>query len=409
MSLLPVADARRLIVTALAPVESETISLAHALGRVLVRDASAHLSHPPADSSAMDGYAVRFADLSSTPHMLRVVGESGAGHPWRGTLGPGEAVRIFTGAHVPAGADTIVIQENTEARDGSVVIKEMPQPKRHIRPLGQDFRVGDLGIRAPRRLTACDIGLLAAMNNPQIEVGRKPRVGVLSTGDEIVMPGETVGEGQIVSANGPGLCAFIESCGGQAIHLGIVGDELGALRTAISRAETLDLLVTSGGASVGDHDLVRQALHAEDFALGFHKIAMRPGKPLLFGTVGKQKRLPVLGLPGNPVSAMVCAVLFLGPALARLQGLAGDAPATWPARAGAALKENDSREEYLRASLTSDPAQGLIATALPTQDSGMLSSLAQADALIVRPPRAPAAAAGAMVPVIPLRLTPREN
>jgi len=401
MVLLPVSDARRMIVEALARLGVEHVPLSRAVGRVLAEDAVARVSHPPADVSAMDGYAIRHQDALDVPLTLKVVGESGAGHPWPGTLGLGQAVRIFTGAHVPAGADTVVMQENTQAHDmgdGNVVIKEKPEAGRHIRRAGQDFRAGDVGLRAPHRLTVRDIGFLAAMNIARVPVARKPRIGVLSTGDEIVMPGETVGLGQIVSANGPGLCAFVESQGGEAIHLGVAPDELTALRTAIARAEPLDMLVTSGGVSVGDHDLMHKALQSDDFRLAFHKIAMRPGKPLLFGFVGRNQKLPVLGLPGNPVSAMICAVLFLGPALARLQGLPGDAPATRPARLGEALRANDVREDYIRATLSDD----MVATPFPKQDSGMISSLAKADALIVRAPNAPAAEAGTLVPVLPL-------
>lgn len=400
-ALLPVSEARRMIVEGLARVDLEHVPLSKARGRVLLEDAVAGVSHPPADVSAMDGYAIRREDVPSVPITLEVVGESGAGHPWRGTLGIGQAVRIFTGAHVPAGANTVVMQENTKAHGtggAQVVIAEMPQPGRHIRAMGQDFRKGDVGLAAPRRLSARDIGFLAAMNIARVPVARRPRIGILSTGDEIVMPGEIPADGQIVSANGPGLSAFVDSRGGEAIHLGVARDEIGALRAAIARAEPLDMLVTSGGVSVGDHDLMRQALQSDDFRLAFHKIAMRPGKPLLFGRVGKNQRLPVLGLPGNPVSAMVCAVLFLGPALDRLQGLPGDAPALVPARLGAALKENDAREDYVRAVLSPD----LVATPFPKQDSGMISSLAQANALILRPPHAAAAPAGALVQVLPL-------
>lgn len=399
--LLPVADARRMIVDGLTRLPVEHVPLSRALHRVLAEDAVARVSHPPADVSAMDGYAIRHADVPTVPLTLEVVGESGAGHPWKGTLGIGQAVRIFTGAHIPAGADTVIMQENTKAHGtngNNVVIVEMPIAKRHIRPMGQDFRTGEVGLKAPHRITARDVGFLAAMNIARVPVARRPRIGILSTGDEIVMPGETVSDGQIVSANGPGLSAFVEACGGEAIHLGVARDELEALRAAISRAEPLDMLVTSGGVSVGDHDLMRKALQSDDFRLAFHKIAMRPGKPLLFGRIGANQRLPVLGLPGNPVSAMVCAVLFLGPALARLQGLPGDAPATVSARLGADLKENDSREDYLRAVLSPD----FVATPFPKQDSGMISSLAQANALIVRPPHAPAAPAGTLVRAIPL-------
>ena len=397
-SLLPVAEARRLIVDDLAPVPTETITLAEALGRVLRADATAHVFHPPADVSAMDGYAVRSGDIPKVPQTLRVVGESAAGHPWRNTLEVGEAVRIFTGAYVPAGADTIVIQENTTARGNDVIVNEKPQHGRHIRTKGKDFKSGDILLQAPRRLNARDIGLLAAMNIPRVAVARRPVVGVLSTGDEIVLPGEPIGDGQIVSANGPGLCAFVTAQGGEALNLGVVKDDPKALLRIAEQAQHMDLLVTSGGVSIGDHDVVKGALNSAGFKATFHKIAMRPGKPLLYGRLHD---LPILGLPGNPVSAMVCAILFLGPALARLQGLPGAAPTTISARLGAALGANDSRTDHLRAALSHDGGVP-VATPFPLQDSNMLANFARADVLIVREAFAPTAAAGDMVSVIPL-------
>jgi molybdopterin molybdotransferase len=397
-NLLPVAEARRLIVEALTPVRSESVFLAQALGRVLRTDAVARVAHPPADVSAMDGYAVRAGDVAEVPCRLKIVGEAAAGHLWRGAIGEGEAVRIFTGACVPDGGDAIVIQEDTERDGTAVVIKERPILGKHIRPMGQDFTVGQTTLKAPRRLTARDIGLLAAMNIPQVEVSRRPRVGVLSTGDEIVMPGEAVGPGQIVSANGPGLCAFIRRCGGEDIHLGVVRDEIDALKMALTRAEPLDLLVTSGGVSVGEHDLMAKVFGETGTRVGFHKVAMRPGKPLLFGTL---KGLPILGLPGNPVSAMVCAILFLRSAIERLVGLPGDPPMREWGTLGAPLKANDSREDYLRATLAMTGGR-IIATPFPRQDSAMIAALANADAFIVRPPHAGASETGDPVEFIRL-------
>jgi len=396
-ALIPVADARQRLVESLKPLAMESISLMEAVGRVLAEDVVARVTHPPADVSAMDGYAVRSADVTQTPTTLSVVGESAAGHPWRGTVQPGQAVRIFTGAHIPAGADAVVIQENTTLNGTTVAIQESSPPNRHVRSAGQDFRTGDVVLRASRRLTARDIGLAGAANAAHVRVYRRPRVGVLSTGDEIAMPGETLGLHQIVSANGPAICAFVRARGGIDIHLGVVRDEAAALRTALNRAEPLDMLVTSGGVSVGDHDLMKRALSTDDFALAFHKIAMRPGKPLLFGHL---KGLPIMGLPGNPVSAMVCAILFLGPALERLQGLPGAAPSLTPARLGADMKPNDSREDYVRATLTRASDGSFVATPFAKQDSGMLSTLAQSDALIVRAPQAPAAKAGESVSML---------
>jgi molybdopterin molybdotransferase len=396
--LLPVAEARRLIVEALEPVRAETVPLNKALGRVLRSDASARVSHPPADVSAMDGYAVRAADAQAIPARLRIVGESAAGHPWQGAVQKGEAVRIFTGSAVPDGADAIVIQEDTERAGEDVVVKEAPTRGRHVRAAGQDFKAGQRVLIAPRRLSARDIGLLAAMNYPQVEVARRPRVGVLSTGDEIVMPGEAVGPGQIVSANGPGLCAAVRHWGGEDIHLGVVPDEIDALKMALARAEPMDLLVTSGGVSVGEHDLMARAFGETGTQLGFHKIAMRPGKPLLFGRL---KGLPILGLPGNPVSAMVCAILFLRSAIERLTGLPGAAPPREHAALTHPLEANDRREDYLRGQVQIVAGQ-LRVSPVPKQDSAMIAALAQADALIVRPPHAPATSAGDLVEIIRL-------
>lgn len=395
-ALLPIADARRLIVEALAPVDVETVTLREALGRTLRADAVAKVSHPPADVSAMDGYALRAADAAAGA-TLTVVGESAAGHAFAGTVGQGQAVRIFTGAAVPAGADAVVIQEDTTRSGNTVTVTEAAVKGRHVRKAGQDFAAGATQLVAPRRLTARDIGLLAAMNLPSIAVARRPRIGVLSTGDEIVQPGEPVGPGQIVSANGPGLAAFIRHHGAEDIALGVVRDDMDALRAAIAGAGPLDLLVTSGGVSVGDHDLMGKLMGGAE--LTFHKIAMRPGKPLLFGRLGG---LPILGLPGNPVSAMVCAALFLGPAIARLTGLPGQAPLTVQAILGADMAANDGREDHIRAALTSSPEGALQATPFPKQDSGMLSALARADGLIVRAPHAPAAKAGDLCRVLPL-------
>jgi molybdopterin molybdotransferase len=282
-----------------------------------------------------------------------------------------------------------------------VTLTEAARRGRHIRPKGLDFVAGSIVLSAPRRLTARDVGLLAAMNHAAVPVRRRPRVGVMSTGDEIVAPGSAVGPGQLVSANGPGLCAFVEAHGGETVPLGIAPDDPGVLRRLIEAAPAVDLLVTSGGVSVGDHDLVKRVLGDMGLDLAFHRIAMRPGKPLLFGTVRTATGpTPILGLPGNPVSAMICAILFLGPALAALQGLPGELPPLLPARLGAAVKANDAREDYLRSRLERAADGSLVATPFPVQDSGMVSALAAADALIPRLPFAPAAEAGATVGIL---------
>lgn len=375
----------------------EQISLADGLGRVLAEDVAARRTQPPFAASAMDGYAVRAEDLRQIPAVLRIVAEIPAGAGFGGRVGQGEAARIFTGAPMPAGTDTVVIQEDAE-RDGErVQIREGAERGRHVRREGLDFAEGDVLLRAGRRLAARDIGLLAAMNRPWLMVRRRPRIGVLSTGDEIVMPGDPIGPHQIVSSNSLALIAFVTACGGVAVSVGNAPDDSAALRRIAAATAGVDLLVTTGGASVGDHDLVRDALGEDGFALDFWQIAMRPGKPLM---VGKYRGTPMLGLPGNPVSTFVCALLFLKPALDRMSGLpaAEEAPAT--ARLGVAARKNDRRQDYLRARLAR-AADG-VEEVFPfeVQDSSMMRALSAADCLVLRPPHAAAAAAGTMVPII---------
>jgi molybdopterin molybdotransferase len=396
--MISVTEARAKIVAALNAVGTETISVMDALGRVLAENAVARISHPTANVSAMDGYAVRAADatLNAT---LTVVGTSAAGHPWGGTIGPGEAARIFTGAYVPAGADAIVLQEDSTADGQKVTINEAAILNKHIRPLGQDFKTGDTVLYAPRRISFRDVGLLAAMNLPQIKVFKRPRVGVFSTGDEVVMPGDEVKHGQLVSANGPGLCAFVAHHGAVPVHLGIARDDAASLSTLAAAAKDLDMLITTGGVSVGDHDLIAKVLGENGLDVNFHKIAMRPGKPLLFGNL---KGTPFFGLPGNPVSAMVCAILYVGPALNKMQGLEGAAPATVKARLSVGVKANDKREDFLRATLERTATGDLIATPYHKQDSAMITTLAKADGLIIRPPFSVAAQPGDAVDVIEL-------
>lgn len=375
----------------------EQISLADGLGRVLAEDVAARRTQPPFAASAMDGYAVRAEDLRQIPAVLRIVAEIPAGAGFGGRVGQGEAARIFTGAPMPAGTDTVVIQEDAE-RDGErVQIREGAERGRHVRREGLDFAEGDVLLRAGRRLAARDIGLLAAMNRPWLMVRRRPRIGVLSTGDEIVMPGDPIGPHQIVSSNSLALIAFVTACGGVAVSVGNAPDDSAALRRIAAATAGVDLLVTTGGASVGDHDLVRDALGEDGFALDFWQIAMRPGKPLM---VGKYRGTPMLGLPGNPVSTFVGALLFLKPALDRMSGLpaASEAPAT--ARLGVAAPKNDRRQDYLRARLAR-AADG-VEEVFPfeVQDSSMMRALSAADCLVLRPPHAAAAAAGTMVPII---------
>jgi molybdopterin molybdotransferase len=376
---------------------AEQISLADGLGRVLAEDVAARRNQPPFAASAMDGYAVRADDLRRIPAVLRIVAEVPAGAGFEGEVGAGEAARIFTGAPMPAGTDTVVIQEDTERDGDRVHIREAAARGRYVRPQGLDFGEGDVLLRAGRRLAARDIGLLAAMNRPWLSVRRRPRIGVLSTGDEIVMPGDPIGPHQIVSSNSLALVAFVAACGGVAVSVGNAPDDRAALRRIAAATAGVDLLVTTGGASVGDHDLVREALAEDGFDLDFWQIAMRPGKPLM---VGRYRGTPMLGLPGNPVSTFVCALLFLKPALDRMSGLPPVSGTLPSARLGAALAENDRRQDYLRARLVraADGAEEVFP--FPVQDSSMMRPLAAADCLIMRPPQAPAAPAGSMVPIV---------
>ena len=395
--MISVEAARAQILGRLRPTGAETVPLAEGWGRVLAAPLYARLTQPPADVSAMDGYAVRAADAGRGA-VLRVIGAAPAGHPFTGAVGPGEAVRLFTGSFIPAGADAVLLQEDASLEDGRVTMHEACTAGRHVRPGGQDFAAGDVLIPAGKPLSARDIGLAAAGNHPWLTVHRRPRIAILATGDEITLPGEAIPRGGIVSSNAHALAAFVTAAGGAAVILPIAADERDAIAAGADAAKGADLLLTTGGASVGDHDLVQAGLQSRGFALEFWKIAMRPGKPLMFGRVGE---MPVLGLPGNPVSAFVGALLFLDPAIAALSGRAAAAPALEPAVLGAPLKPNDQREDYVRATLRRQDG-GWLATPFAKQDSGMLRSLAQADALIRRPAFDPARAAGDAVQVIML-------
>jgi molybdopterin molybdotransferase len=397
--MISVEEARARILGALAPTPAETVPLPAAWGRVLARPVLSRVTQPPADVSAMDGYAVRAEDAREAVR-LQVIGAAPAGHPFGGGVGPGQAVRIFTGAPVPAGADAILLQEDAEAADdGRVLVKETVRPGRWIRRRGLDFAEGETLLPAGRRLSARDVGLAAAANHPWLTVHRAPRIGILATGDEIALPGEPIPTGGIVSSNAHALAALVRAGGGDPLVLPIAPDDSRATAEAAAAARACDLLVTTGGASVGDHDLVQSALGPEGFALDFWKIAMRPGKPLIWGRLGAT---PVLGLPGNPVSALVCGVIFLVPALQRLAGLPGESPRTVAARTGAALPENDRRFDHLRARLEPGADGTPVATPFPVQDSSMLKTLARAEGLILRRPHAPALPEGAAVEVIPL-------
>ena len=396
--MIPVAEARARILAAMRPTETEIVALAEAWGRVTAAPLAARVTQPPRDVSAMDGFALRAADAPAGAR-LAVVGSAPAGHPWAGVLGPGEALRLFTGSVMPDGADAVLLQEDAEEADGAVLVRESATHGRHIRRAGQDFAAGDVLVPAGRRMTARDVGLAASGNLPWVAVHRRPRVAILATGDEIALPGEPIPPGGIVSSNAHALAAFVRAVGGEPAVLPIAPDDLDAI--AAAAGTRADLLVTTGGASVGAHDLVQAALGGRGMALDFWKIAMRPGKPLMFGQLGG---MPVLGLPGNPVSALVCAVLFLQPALALLGGLPAGDPPSEPARLGSPLPANDRRADHLRARLA--PGRDFIPVATPfaRQDSALLRLFTDADALILRAPHAPAAEAGDPVEII--RLAP---
>ena len=396
--MISVEEARARILADLRPTPAEVVALAGAWNRVTAEPVLARLTQPPADVSAMDGYALRAAD-GGLGARLKVIGAAPAGHPFEGSVGPGEIVRLFTGSVVPAGADSILLQEDATRQDDMVTVNEAVTAGRHIRRAGQDFAAGDAVVPAGRRITARDVGLAAAANHPWLHVHRRPRVGILATGDEIAMPGEPIPTGGIVSSNSHALAALVLAGGGEPVVLPVAKDTTEAIAAVADSVAGLDMLVTTGGASVGDHDLVISGLQTRGLVVDFWQIAMRPGKPLLFGRLGP---VPVLGLPGNPVSAMVCAILFLVPALARLSGLPAAPPPVTNAVLGSSLKANDHRADHLRATVREEGDGRLVVVPFPIQDSAMLRRLAHADALILRAPNAPALSEGATVPIIRL-------
>ena len=403
MALMPVADALAAVLAGAEPLPEEMAALDGAFHRVLARDVAALRTQPPQAMSAMDGYAVRARDVSEAKVRLKVIGEVAAGRPFERAVGPGEAVRIFTGGVVPEGTDAVVIQEDAVADGGGVTIVEAAVAGRHIRPAGVDFNKGDVLLTAGTRLTDRDLSLAAGMNYPELPVRRRPTVAVLATGDELVMPGCEPGPGQIVYSNGYALRALARAEGAETIDLGVAADTIEATTQGIRRARDsgADILITTGGASVGDHDLVKQSLEAEGVTMAFWRIAMRPGKPMMHGRLGAMR---VIGLPGNPVSSYVCAFLFLVPLIRRLSGRSIVHHATETARLGRDVAANDRREDYLRARLEQRADGVLIATPVPLQDSSLLGNLAAARALVIRAPFAPAAAAGSPCDILRLPL-----
>jgi molybdopterin molybdotransferase len=398
MALLSVAEALARVTQGLEPLEPERVKLEQARGRVLAEDIAAHLTQPPFDAAAMDGYAVRAADVAVLPATLRLIGDALAGRGFDGEVKQGEGVRIFTGAPVPKGADTVVIQENTEVAPSVVTVKDAA-PRRHIRPRGQDFTKGEVLLRAGTRLGPRELMLAAAMNHAELPVRRKPKVAILATGDEVVPPGTALDRDQIVSSVPVGLAALIEAQGGEPMSLGIAQDTAESIVTLASTGKGADILVTVGGASVGERDLVSAALRSGGMELDFWKIAMRPGKPLLYGRLGNQR---VLGVPGNPVAALICGLVFLVPMLHRLLGLREHGREPQEAVLGQALEANGPREHYMRATSTWRSCGERLVIPLAAQDSALMADFARADCLIVRPPDAPALAEGERVMIIPL-------
>ncbi|MDR3497185.1 MAG: molybdopterin molybdotransferase MoeA [Ancalomicrobiaceae bacterium] len=403
MALISVDEARAHVLDGAGCAAVDEVELMAASGRTLAEDLIARRTQPPFEVSAMDGYAVRSADVARCPAELVLIGAVPAGYAFEGIVGPGEAVRIFTGAPVPAGADAVLIQENTTIPgEGRVIALEPVAEGRNIRRAGLDFTAGDVLLRRGHRLEWRDVALAAAMNYPTVQVARRPRVGILATGDELAKPGAVLGPAQIVASNTYAIAAYVETKGAEAVDLGTVPDDLTAIvaRIRYGLGLGIDVLVTLGGASVGDHDLTHQALAASGATLNFWKVALRPGKPLMSARIGATR---IIGMPGNPVSCMVGAVLFLGPLIGALLGrdVIGE-PAEEPAILGAALKENDSRSDYLRASLVPSPSGLPVATAFERQDSAMLSRFVAADCLIVRPAHAPPAQAGAPCRIVRL-------
>src|SRR6202790_1365807 len=401
LALMPVTEALAAVLAGADPLPEEMVALDAAHHRVLARDVAALRTQPPQAMSAMDGYALRSADASAVAARLKVTGEVAAGRPFEGAVGKGEAVRIFTGGVVPEGADAVVIQEDTVVEDGGITITEIAVAGRHIRPAGVDFRKGDVLLAKGKRLSDRDLSLAAGMHYPELAVRRRPKMALLATGDELLMPGATPGPGHIVYSNGYALRALARAEGAETIDLGIAADTVEATTSGIRRARDngADILITTGGASVGDHDLVKQSLEAEGVTMAFWRIAMRPGKPMMHGRLGGMR---VIGLPGNPVSSYVCGFLFLLPLIRALSGRAVIHHTRETALLGRDVAANDMREDYLRARLEVRRNGSLVATPVDHQDSSLLANLAAARALVIRPPFAPAAVAGSPCDILRL-------
>jgi molybdopterin molybdotransferase len=397
--MIAVDDALKNVLDGVNQLGTEDISLAEAQGRILAADISSRLTQPPMAVSAMDGYAVKASDVSTVPATLTQIGESAAGSGFDGKIETGQTTRIFTGAPVPEGADAIVIQEDTEVSGDQVTMTESSPAGKFVRPSGLDFKEGETLLTAGTRLNSRNIALAAAMNVPWIKATRQPRVAILSTGDELVLPGEPLGPDQIISSNSLGLAAMVRANGGVPINLGIAKDDPASLKGMLTSLSGADMLVTIGGASVGDHDLIKSVLGEEGLDITFSRVAMRPGKPLIFGKISG---IPMLGLPGNPVSAGVTAALFLRPAINKMLGVADSSHRTETALLGRDLVENDKRQDYLRSTLSIADDGALTATPFDRQDSSMLARFAEAQCLVIRAPFAKALSAGKRVEIIRL-------
>lgn len=398
---MPVAQARAHVLDGAIVLQPEQVPLLQAASRTLAHDLAASLTHPPFDSSSMDGYAVRAACIAHIPCDLKLTGESAAGWPYAGSVRPGETVRIFTGAPVPDGADSVVIQEDVSAAGSKIQISATTIKGANIRLRGQDFHEGDAVLSAGTRLNARHILLAASAGHAMLACVHRPVVAILATGDELVEPSDRPMAGQIVASNSYGLAALIEAAGGKAKLIGIARDEPQDLAQKIAGAAGADILVTTGGASAGDHDLVRPALEAAGAKLDFYKIAMRPGKPMFFGKLKSERGvMRILGLPGNPVSSMIGARVFLVPLIAKLLGRA-DTLQPVTAELAAPLAANGPRDHYMRGRLDTSTSPPRV-TPLPNQDSALVAALADADCLIVIPANTPALSQGASVGVLAL-------
>jgi molybdopterin molybdotransferase len=403
MAQVSVEEARARVLDGVEPLPAELIAVGGAHGRVLSTDLAALRSQPAEAVSAMDGYAVRAADVANLPATLTVIGEAAAGQPFAGTVGQGETTRIFTGGVLPAGADAVVLQEHSERRGAEVVIKSSPAVGKHVRSPALDFARGAVVLRKGRCLSDRDLALAAGMNYPTVAVHRRPKLAILATGDELVAPGSELTRGQVVYSNGFAIAALARREGAEVADFGIVPDRIEPTVAAIEQVcrSGADILVTTGGASVGDYDLVKRSLEIQGMELAFWKVAMRPGRPLIHGRIGTTF---VLGLPGNPVSSYVGAFVFLIPLLRKLCGRDDLFAPLESAVLGRDLAENDERTDYLRAQLDARADGTLVATPFDLQDSSLLVPLAKADCFLVREPYAAAAKCGTQCRIIKLGL-----